>query len=135
MPTRPWPPPSPFPTPLPSSADGYFEVAVAVVDEHLGRCRLSVLHDIRQPFLHKSIRSEVDARGKLEGLALDAQLDRQARFPRLVDEAAQVIEARLWSESRRLFGTPQTRPPSGASRRAPPAPCRSTTSSASRSRS
>src|SRR5206468_12829979 len=45
--------------------------------------------------------------GKLDGLALDAQLDRQARFPRLLDKTVQVIEARLRGESGRLFGPSQ----------------------------
>ncbi len=66
-----------------------------------------MLHHIRQPFLHQSVRSQVDARRKLDGLALDAQLDRQARFPRLLDKAVQVIEAWLRRKSRRLFGPPQ----------------------------
>ena len=97
----------PVPDALPVVLDRHLDVAVAVVDEHLGPRRLRVLHHIRQPLLHQPVRSQVDAGGKLGGLALDSHFYRQARFPRLLDETAQVIEARLWSKGRRLFGPPQ----------------------------
>ena len=81
-----------------------------------------MLHHVREPFLHQPVRGQVDARGKLDGLALDAHLHREARFARLLDETIQVIEAWLRREGRRLFGPPQ-QPTSGASRRAlPPGP-------------
>ena len=55
-----------------------------------------MLERVREPFLDEPVRREVDARGQvLRRTALDLEVDRQARFPDLLHQAIEILEARL----------------------------------------
>src|SRR5437588_1521155 len=88
-------------------ADGDLDVPVAVADEHLGVLGLGVLDRVRQAFLDEAVRGEIEARGELHGLALDAELDGKPGLARARDELVDVVEARLRRERRRLLGPPE----------------------------
>ena len=71
------------------------ERARAEPDGDFGGRRTGVLDDVRERFLHDPICGEVDAGREMHGLALDAQLDRQARGAHLIDERRERIEPGL----------------------------------------
>src|SRR5262245_51611713 len=52
------------------------DAPVSVANDHVRLGRPRVLDRVREPFLYEPVRRQVDPRGQLDGLALDAQLDR-----------------------------------------------------------
>src|SRR5581483_6351649 len=87
----------------PVVAHRQLDVPVAVADEHLRPARPRMLERVRQALLNEAVRGQVDARRQLLRLALDPELDRQAGLARMLDEAREVAEARLWRERGRLL--------------------------------
>jgi ABC-2 type transport system ATP-binding protein len=88
-------------------ADRHFDLAVAVVHDHLSALRLRVLDRVGESFLYQAIRGQVDACRKLDGLSFDAQINLEPRLARLRHEPVEMLEAWLRSERRRFFGPPQ----------------------------
>ena len=84
--------------PLPAAVVGDGRsVVVAVAHEHLGAAA-AVLERVGQRLLDDAVGGEVDAGGQLAALALDAQLDRQPRRARALDERAEPVQRRLRRE-------------------------------------
>ena len=61
--------------------DGQLDVTVAVAHEHLGVLRPRMLDRVRQAFLDEPVGGEVDPAGRMLGLALDLEFDRQPHAP------------------------------------------------------
>ena len=83
------------------------------------RMRARVLEHVRQRLLHDPVRREVDAGRQLARLALDPELDRQARLAHLFGERLEAGEARLRRERERLVVRAEHARAAAASPRAP----------------
>ncbi len=66
-----------------------------------------MLERVRQAFLNEPVRGQVDARREARGFPLHLQIDGETGLSDLVDELAQVLQARLGSERRLLLGPSQ----------------------------
>ena len=83
------------------------ELALAVAHSHARVRGACVLQGVRQRLLHDPVRRQVDARRDRALVALDPQLDRHARLAHLLDEVAEVAQARLRRERELVVGAPQ----------------------------
>ena len=107
IPTSPWPPLSPPPSPGAVVRDRQLDVAVAVPDDDLGMAGARVLDRVGQPLLDEPVGGEVDARRQRLGRPLDPELDGQPELARVRDQPVQVLEARLGCERGRLLRAPE----------------------------
>src|SRR5205823_4776186 len=76
-----------------------------VADDHLRLGPTGVLERVRERLLHDSVGGEIDAGRQWHRLALDAQVDAQARVAYLSEQRVQRPEARLWRGRRVLLAS------------------------------